>query len=91
MIEDERDILVGEDSLKYTCLFEGFPFPNVTFYFNGAVIPPSSGVIIIGNTLTIPSPQVSHSGIYHCIISNKFGDDQQAWLLEIRKPSMFTQ
>ena len=90
-VEDERDILVGEDSLMFTCLFEGFPLPNIAFYFNGAVIPPSRGVTINGNTLTIPSPQVSHSGIYQCIVSNEFGDDQQAWLVEIRKPSMFTQ
>ena len=73
----------------YTCEFEGFPPPYVVFYFNGAPILASStiGVNIINNTLIIPSPQVSHSGIYQCIVSNEFGDDQQAWLLEIREPS----
>ena len=90
IFEERRDILVGEDSLMYTCQFEGFPLPNITFYFNGVVISHGSGVIVVGNTLTIPSPQVSHSGIYQCIVSNEFGDDQKAWLLEIRQPSMFT-
>ena len=85
--EDRRDILVGEDSLMYTCRFEGFPLPNITFYFNGVVISHGHGVTIVGNTLSIPSPQVSHSGIYQCIVNNEFGDDQQAWLLEIRQPS----
>ena len=86
-IQDERDLLVGEGSLTYTCQFEGVPLAVVIFYFNGAVISPDSGVTIIGSTLTISFPQVSHSGIYQCIISNEFGDDQQAWLLEIRQPS----
>ena len=45
------------------------------------------GVNIINSTLIIPTPQVSHSGIYQCIVSNEFGDDQAAWLLEIREPS----
>ena len=71
----------------YTCQYEGFPLPSVTFYFNGAVISLGSGVTIIGNTLIIPTPQVFHSGVYQCIISNEIGDDQLAWLLEIREPS----
>ena len=85
----EREHLVGEDNLTYTCEFEGFPHPRVTFYFNGVhiVTNGANDVIIINNTLTIPSPQVSHSGIYQCIVSNEFGDDQAAWLLEIRQPS----
>ena len=74
----------------YTCQFEGFPLPNITFYFNGADISSGSGVAVVGNTLTISFPQVSHSGIYQCIVSNEFGDDQQAWLLEIRQPSECT-
>ena len=88
-IEDDRDIFVGEENLMYTCQFEGSPLPNITYYFNGAVISPISGVTIVSNTLTIPSPQVSHSGIYQCIVSNEFGDDQKAWLLEIRQPSKY--
>ena len=86
-IHDERDHLVGKESLTYTCQFEGFPLPNITFFHNGAVISPESGMTIVNNSLTIPSPQVSHSGIYQCIVSNEFGDDQIAWVLEIRQPS----
>ena len=89
-IQDKREYLVGEGSLTYTCQFEGAPLPNVTFYFNGAIISNASrGMTIIGNTLIIPSPQVSHSGLYQCIVSNEFSDDQQAWLLEIRQPSEY--
>ena len=89
-IQDRTEHLVGEGSLIYTCQFEGAPLPDIAFYFNGAALSPDSGVTIVGNTLTIPSPQVSHSGIYQCIVSNEFGDDQQAWLLEIRQPSEYS-
>ena len=74
----------------YACEFDGFPSPSVTFYFNGQLILSSdTSMIIANNTLIIPSPQVSHSGIYQCIVSNEFGDDQATWLLEIRQPSEF--
>ena len=87
VIPDERNYLVGGGNLTFICQCEGFPPPNITFYHNGAVISSGSCMTSIGNTLTIASPQVSHSGMYQCIVSNEFGDDQQAWLLEIRQPS----
>lgn len=74
----------------YTCESEGFPLPNVTFYFNGRPISNGSDVSIVNSTLLIPFPQVVHSGVYQCIVSNEFGDDQRAWLLEIREPSEFS-
>ena len=86
-IQDHRDYLVGGQNLTYTCQFEGFPLPNISFYHNGGAISLGSGVIIIGNTLIIPTPQVCHSGVYQYIISNMIGDDWLAWLLEIREPS----
>ena len=49
----------------------------------------SMDIIVNYDTPIIPSPQVSHSGIYQCIVSNEFGDDQQSWLLEIRQPSEY--
>ena len=88
-IPDERDYLVGEGNLAFTCEFIGSPLPTITFYHNGGGISIGNGVIIDNDTLTISSPQVSHSGIYQCIVSNEFGDDQQAWLLEIRQPSEY--
>ena len=93
IFQNERDHLVGETNLMYTCEFEGFPLPNISFYFNGVHITKISNkagdVHIVNNTLTIPSPQVSHSGVYQCIVSNEFGGDQAAWLLEIRQPSEY--
>jgi hypothetical protein len=88
--QEEREHLVGEMNLTYMCEFEGYPLPNVAFYFNGVHIPANNtnGICVVSNTLIIPSPQVYHSGIYQCIVSNEIGDDQAAWLLEIRQPSM---
>ena len=76
-----------EKILIYTCEFEGFPLPNITFYFNGQPISNGTDISTGNNTFIIRSPQVSHSGIYQCIVSNEFGDDQRSWLLEIRQPS----
>ena len=72
----------------YTCEFEGSQPSTIEWFFNGQPISPNSGVSAVGNTLTIASPQVSNSGIYQCIVSSRYGDDQHAWLLEIRQPSM---
>ena len=61
--------------------------PDIEWYFSGQPIAADSGISINGNNLTIASPQVSNSGIYQCIVINDFGDDQAAWLLEIRPSS----
>ena len=76
-------------NLTLKCQFEASPLPNTAFYFNGAIISSDNRVTIINNTLIIPSPQVSDSGIYQCIVGNEFGDDQIAWLVKIRNPSEY--
>lgn len=87
-LQNEREHFTVEQNLTYTCEFEGSPLPSITFYFNGRPISTDIGLNnIFNNTLSIPSPQFSHSGIYQCIVSNEFGDDQAVWLLEIRQPS----
>ena len=84
---DNREIVVGEENLMYSCVFEGSPTPTPQWLFNGQPIAAESGVSVSENTLMIAAPQVSNSGIYQCIVSNEFGDDQAAWLLEIRRSS----
>ena len=40
------------------------------------------------STVTIPEPQIHHSGIYQCIVTNHLGlQDYRAWLLEVREES----
>ena len=84
---NDRELVVGMVNLKYTCESEGSPPPRIEWYFNGQPITADSGISINGNNLTIASPQVSNSGIYQCVVINDFGDDQAAWLLEIRPSS----
>ena len=84
---DDREVLVGNGPLTFTCVSLGTPEPSIEWYFSGQPIAPRSGVSTVGNTLTIATPQTSNFGVYQCIVNNLFGDDQHAWLLEIRPAS----
>lgn len=84
---DNREVFVGGRALTFTCESMGTPEPSIEWYFNGQPITADSGVSTVGNTLIIASPQTRNSGVYQCIVSSQFGDDQRAWLLEIREAS----
>ena len=89
MIDRER--LVGGGRISYTCVGEGSPDPaSVTWYYNGGTVS-LDGVTVNGNNLVIAAPQVRHSGIYQCFVSNTFNQeayfDQRTWVLEVRQPS----
>ena len=83
----DRDQLTGSGPIKYRCDAIGHPDPTITWYYNGAVVQSGSGgVVVSGNgTLTIPAPQVSHSGVYQCVAANTFGEDRRAWILEVEE------
>ena len=84
----DRERLVGGGSVSYRCEVEGIPTPTVTWYYNGGAV--SEGVSVNGNLLVIADPQVSHSGIYQCQVTNIIGDtqyeDSRMWILEVRIP-----
>ena len=79
--------------MTYHCEVEGIPTPTVTWYYNGGAV--SEGVSVNGNELVIADPQVSHSGIYKCQVTNIIGDtqydDSRTWILEVRTPSEFNK
>ena len=81
----DRERLVGGGSVTYRCEVEGIPAPTVTWYYNGGAV--SEGVSVNGNELVIADPQVSHSGIYQCQVTNIIGDtqyeDSRMWILEV--------
>ena len=87
----DRERLVGGGSVSYRFEVEGTPTPTVTWYYNGGAV--SEGVSVNGNELVIADPQVSHSGIYQCQVTNIIGDtqyeDSRTWILEVRTPSEF--
>ncbi len=60
------------------------PVP-VTWFYNGGDL--GGGVKVGDNgTLTIVEPLVRHSGIYQCVVENRFGEARMTWLLEVREP-----
>ena len=82
---------MGEGNISYTCVGEGSPnLPSVTWYYDGGTVS-MDGITVNGNNLAIAAPQVSHSGIYQCFVSNTFNQeayfDQRTWVLEVREPS----
>lgn len=87
----DRKRLAGGGPVLYVCDYQGIPPPTVRWYYNGAAIPPASGVSVNGNTVMISDPQISHSGIYQCLARNTHAgenrEDSRAWILEVRLPS----
>ena len=83
----DRERLVCGGPVEYSCDASGSPDPTITWYYNGAVVQSGSGGVDVDDgTLTIPAPQVSHSGIYQCFARNQFGEDSRAWILEVADP-----
>ena len=65
----------------------GNPLPTVIWYFNGDLLEGDDERMIAGDTLTIPSTAVDHSGIYQCVAENEFGVSAvESWTLQVRAP-----
>ena len=85
---NEREVIVGEGSESFSCVTDGTPTPTLEWFINGQrVTDTTSGVNITGETLSIPSPQVSHSGVYQCFASNEVSEAVASWAVEVREPS----
>ena len=57
-----------------TCVSDGVPLPEVTFYFNGEDIKDDDERITInGYIVTIDELEKSDDGMYHCAASNAAG------------------
>ncbi|XP_064396514.1 hemicentin-1-like [Halichondria panicea] len=87
---DSREVIVGSSSAmptSFSCANTGFPAPSTVWYFNGDRVDSSFvGIVFDDTMLTIENPQVSHSGVYQCFVSNIVSEDNAAWLLEVRAP-----
>ncbi len=88
-----REVIVGRGpATSFSCANTGYPATSTVWYFNGIEIDSSFVGIVIDNTmLTIANPQVSHSGVYQCFVSNTVSEDNAAWLLEVRAPGNIIQ
>ena len=89
MVDRERIIRSGRE-VSYTCEYLGLPTPALSWYYNGVAIRSRGGLIVDGNELNITDPEISHSGVYQCIVENMFDGirytDMRAWILEVRDP-----
>ncbi len=83
-----REVIVGQGpATTFSCANTGYPATSTVWYFNGDVIDSSFvGIVFDATMLTIANPQVSHSGVYQCFVSNTVSEDNAAWLLEVRAP-----
>ncbi len=84
-----REVIVGapNPATTFSCANTGYPATSTVWYFNGVKIDSSFTGIVFDNTmLAIADPQVSHSGVYQCFVSNAVSEDNAAWLLEVRAP-----
>ena len=79
--------------MEYSCAANP-GFSVVRWFYNGELIESSSGGVVISNeNLTIADPQVQHSGIYQCSVTdfNLSGEQIRSWVLEVRDPSKFVK
>ena len=83
-----REVIVGRGpATTFSCANTGYPETSTAWYFNGVIIDSSFvGIVFDDTMLTIANPQVSHSGVYQCFVSNTVSEDNAAWLLEVRAP-----
>ena len=87
--DDERDVFTGVQRI-FRCSVTGNPLPIVTWYFNGELLEGDDQRMIAGDTLTIPSTAVEHSGMYQCVAENEFGVSAvESWTLQVRAPGMY--
>ena len=72
--------------MEYPCDTANNPDTTITWYYNGAVIQSGSEEVVVGGdgSLTIPAPQVYHSGVYQCVAANRYSEDRRTWILEVR-------
>ena len=88
-----ESVLVGIGPVTFVCESEGDPLPDLTWYFNGGLVPPDL-VSVNNNQLVISSTQDHHSGVYECVATNTINgqlfEDRRQFLLEVRAPPNIT-
>ena len=65
-------------SIMLTCVSEGVPLPEVTFYFNGEEMKNDERITINGHIVTIDQIDKNDDGVYHCSAINIAGSVQSS-------------
>ena len=81
------DVTVTErEGLYFKIDVSGEPQPSVTWYHDGEPIRADyAREIESDGSLTIPSTELKHSGVYKAVAANKHGSEEREVKLEVRK------
>ncbi|XP_017276034.1 hemicentin-1 isoform X1 [Kryptolebias marmoratus] len=85
-VEDLTAVL--DSSVSMECAATGSPLPHLNWLRNGLPLPVSSNIRLLsaGQVLRITRIQVSHSGSYTCVASNRAGVDSRRYNLQVQVP-----
>ena len=86
---------------SFTCQVTGEPVPNISWYFNGAMINVSDtskhriesgsiNIITVEETLKVFNVTSSDVGSYVCIATNELGSDRSVGVLTVNSKKMFS-
>ncbi|KAH9500753.1 Hemicentin-1, partial [Bulinus truncatus] len=86
--EIDRKLLVAEgDDARLSCVADGIPAPNTTWYRSDRMLQPAYNVDVTRNgQLVIGSVMDSDAGIYRCVVQNEAGSDSAELTLEVGSP-----
>ncbi|XP_070688049.1 hemicentin-1 [Pempheris klunzingeri] len=84
----ERLTTVLDSSVNIECVATGSPPPQLNWLKNGLPLPVSSHIRLLsaGQVLRITRTQVSDSGTYTCVASNRAGVDNRHYNLQVHVP-----
>uniref|UniRef100_UPI0037E9B6AB hemicentin-1 n=1 Tax=Semicossyphus pulcher TaxID=241346 RepID=UPI0037E9B6AB len=84
----ERLTTVLDSSVNIECVATGSPPPQLNWLRNGLPLPVSSHIRLLsaGQVLRITRTQVSDSGTYTCVASNRAGVDNRHFSLQVHVP-----
>ncbi|CAG5863670.1 unnamed protein product [Menidia menidia] len=79
---------VLDNSVNIECIATGSPLPQLNWLRNGLPLPVSSNIQLLsaGQVLRITRIQVSDSGSYTCVASNRAGVDNRHYNLHVHVP-----
>ncbi|XP_060056373.1 hemicentin-2 isoform X2 [Erinaceus europaeus] len=83
----EVAVMEGQ-SVHLLCEARGMPAPNISWFKDGAAVPPSAGVLYLrgGRQLQLTRAWAKDSGFYTCQASNPAGMAEKATRLEVYVP-----
>ncbi|XP_019395899.1 PREDICTED: vascular endothelial growth factor receptor kdr-like isoform X1 [Crocodylus porosus] len=84
IIQNLTDLEVNiSGKIVLECKANGTPTPHITWWKNGYLISPASGISMENNTLIIERVKKDDEGLYECRVSNEMGRDSTMAFIKI--------